>query len=142
MKTENNLSFFSMTSPVWKQEYQGDDLIFQIIGKYWAKGFLPYVDIWDHKGPLLFLLNAIGYFLTGGKEGVFLVQILFLTVSIPFVTFFQLALFGKKIISLYDNDVYFYDSDLSVQQYRRVLPSVFALLFSAVLSVAGKRGER
>lgn len=35
----------------------GDSTIFQLIGKSWLEGALPYKDIFDHKGPLIFLLT-------------------------------------------------------------------------------------
>ena len=38
-----------------------DSPIFQIIGKYWVQGYVPYQDLWDLKGPYIFLVNAVGY---------------------------------------------------------------------------------
>jgi hypothetical protein len=54
--------------------------MFQTIGKYWAEGYLPYVDLFDHKGPMIFLINAIGYAICG-RTGVYILQSLFLAVS-------------------------------------------------------------
>lgn len=51
-----------------------DSPIFQIIGKYWAEGAIPYKDLWDMKGPYIFLNNAIGYELTGTRLGVWMIQ--------------------------------------------------------------------
>lgn len=53
-----------------------DSNIFEIIGRTWADGGLPYVDAWDHKGPLIFFLNALSYRFTGGSEGIFIIQVL------------------------------------------------------------------
>jgi len=66
-----------------------DSPIFQIIGKYWAKGFVPYKELWDMKGPFIFLVNALGYSLTGTKCGVYAIQCvsLFLTLYIVYKTF-------------------------------------------------------
>ena len=55
-----------------------DSHVFQIIGKYWARGSIPYVDLWDQKGPIIYFINAVGYWMTDSKTGVFLLQILFL----------------------------------------------------------------
>ena len=38
-----------------------DSPVFKVIGKYWAQGYLPYVELFDQKGPLIFLINAIGW---------------------------------------------------------------------------------
>ena len=54
--------------------------MFQTIGKYWAQGDLPYVELFDHKGPMIFLINAAGYYLAG-KIGVFFLQILNVALS-------------------------------------------------------------
>ncbi len=69
------LSVFSFTtSPLYKEPCAWDSAIFQIIGKAWSEGVLPYVGLWDLKGPIIFFINAIGYALTGSRTGVFLLQ--------------------------------------------------------------------
>jgi len=35
--------------------------MFQIIGKAWTEGITPYVGVFDHKGPFIFFVNALGY---------------------------------------------------------------------------------
>ena len=52
----------------------GDSTIFQVIGRFWLEGKIPYIDLWDLKGPYIFLMNAIGYLITGDKTGVFIIQ--------------------------------------------------------------------
>lgn len=37
-----------------------DSTVFRTVAHTWLNGGLPYVDAYDHKGPLLFLINAIG----------------------------------------------------------------------------------
>lgn len=66
-----------------------DSPIFQIIGKYWAEGYVPYRDLWDMKGPYILFVNVLGYALTGTKTGVYLIQCLslFLTLAVIFRTF-------------------------------------------------------
>lgn len=77
------LFFFSpSTSPLFSNPRIGDSGIFQIIGKGWAEGFIPYLDLWDNKGPLLYLINAIGFLLTGNRYGVFLLQVINLSVAL------------------------------------------------------------
>lgn len=55
-----------------------DSAIFQTVGKYWAQGYLPYVQLFDHKGPLIFLLDAIGYAIHG-RAGILVIQTLSLS---------------------------------------------------------------
>ena len=62
----------------------GDSSIFQSVGKYWAQGYLPYVDLFEHKGPLLFLINAIGYVIYP-RAGIMVPQIICLYLSCVFV---------------------------------------------------------
>ena len=62
----------------------GDSSIFQAIGKFWAQGHLPYVELFEHKGPLLFLINAVGYAIYP-RAGIMVPQIIFLYLSCLFI---------------------------------------------------------
>ena len=63
------------TSPLY---YHGgyDSAIFQELGLGILRGRIPYRDLFDNKGPLLYLLNALGL-LIGGRAGLFLLQLVF-----------------------------------------------------------------
>ena len=52
-------------------------------------GEIPYVDRWDHKGPLIYLLNAAGLFV-GGVQGIWVLASLFLI--------------GSSLVRLQDNE--------------------------------------
>lgn len=65
------------TSPLYNT-YGSDSAIFQTIGKYWTENLLPYIDLFDHKGPLIFFINAVGYSLTQNKYGIVVIEIVFL----------------------------------------------------------------
>ena len=69
------------TSFIYDKPALGDAAIFMTIGKAWANGFEPYIDLWDSKGPIIFLVNGIGYWLFGNKCGVLLVQYVCLLIS-------------------------------------------------------------
>lgn len=69
--------FFSETTSPLFSDWGYDSAMFQTIGKYWAEGYLPYVSLFDHKGPIIFLINAAGYALCG-RTGVFMLQVVFL----------------------------------------------------------------
>lgn len=62
----------------------GDSSIFQVIGKYWTQGYLPYVDLFENKGPLIFFINAVGYAIYP-RSGVMVPQIISLYLSCLFV---------------------------------------------------------
>ena len=76
--------FSHTTSPIYPciNPNYTDSPAFQIIGKYWSEGVIPYKDLWDMKGPYIFLMNAIGYGLTGTRTGVYLLQIAFMTITL------------------------------------------------------------
>lgn len=123
------LLFSTSTSPLYGTEPLLDAGVFLTIGKYWALGDLPYLALWDSKGPLIFFVNALGYLLTGSRAGVFLVQLVFLCVAAYFgyrmlretlsrgvsVLLSALMLFGMALIFNYGN---------SVEEY--ALPFLFA----------------
>ena len=75
--------FSYTTSPIYSEWGDTPDSpIFQIIGKYWKEGWIPYKDLWDLKGPYIFFMDAIGYWLTGTRIGVYLLQITFMVLTL------------------------------------------------------------
>lgn len=44
-----------------------DGAVFVYVAQTILRGGLPYVDTWDHKGPLIYLFNAAGLLLGGGS---------------------------------------------------------------------------
>ena len=53
-------------SPFWN--VMGlDQSMFSIIGEGWSQGCLPYVDLWDSKGPIIFFVNMLGIQLLLGR---------------------------------------------------------------------------
>lgn len=70
------LFFSAFTSPLFPGFLNYDSAIFMMVGKGILAGKELYVDIFDHKGPVLFWLEAVG--MAGGRIGVFLLQTLFL----------------------------------------------------------------
>lgn len=56
--------------------------VFLYIGSRILEGEVPYRDIWDHKGPLIYYINALGIALTPGSElGVWALEAVALSLS-------------------------------------------------------------
>ena len=87
------------TSPLYNDYCDGDSSIFMVIGKAIAQGRNVYRDYFDHKGPILFYLNALGFALTGGKSGVLIVQCVFLSLTAIFM-YKTARIFTKTIRSV------------------------------------------
>ncbi len=67
-----------LDSGVW---YRADSGVFLYSGWRVLNGEVPYRDFWDHKGPAIYYVDALGLWLGGGSVwGVLLVEILALTV--------------------------------------------------------------
>lgn len=61
-----------------------DSAVFQVVGKYWLEGVIPYKDLFDHKGALVYVANALGYAIYP-RAGVMVPQIICLYLSSLFV---------------------------------------------------------
>ena len=78
------LLFAWSVSPLYVNE-GGDSALFKIIGQGILNGKLPYRDLFDHKGPVIFYLNACGLGLAGGKVGLLVLNALVLTATLCLV---------------------------------------------------------
>ena len=82
------LVFSGTTSPLLCEDGL-DSAVFKIIGIGILKGEVPYLDLFDHKGPLLYFINALGYVISDdGRMGLYIIQCvsLFVTVVLWFHT--------------------------------------------------------
>lgn len=73
------------TSPFYPYYCGNDSAQFQVIGKAWADGLIPYLDLFDHKGPFIFFVNMFGYSMIDSSIGVMLLQIVFLFGTLMFL---------------------------------------------------------
>lgn len=80
------LSFSTTTSPIyagWRFWYGGDSGVFQEMGYCIIYGKKPYIDFFDHKGPVLFAIQALG--LTISRNwGILALQVLSLFVTLVY----------------------------------------------------------
>lgn len=85
-----SISVFSYeTSPFFTEPPSCDSAIFQIVGKGWVEGAIPYVDLWDLKGPIIFFMNYLGYKISATSFGVFLIQLIALCITL-FIIYYTL----------------------------------------------------
>ena len=54
------ISFMSCSCPFAVSDAGDDSHVFKYIGHIMTLGFVPYVDTFDHKGPVLYLINYLG----------------------------------------------------------------------------------
>lgn len=74
------------TSPLYPNFLGWDSAIFSLMGKGILSGKSLYTDLFDHKGPVIFLINALGH-LIGGRSGIFLIQCISGSVTICLMYF-------------------------------------------------------
>lgn len=66
------LCFSLTTSPLYNLPFT-DGLVFQYVALGIQHDLVPYVDIFDHKGPFTYFINYIGLFI-GGRYGILFLQ--------------------------------------------------------------------
>lgn len=58
---------------------QTDSSVFLYVGDRLREGAVPYKDVWDHKGPLIYFIQALGLSLVDGSRwGVWALEVLFI----------------------------------------------------------------
>lgn len=75
-----------------------DSSVFKYIGLSMTKGYVPYLDLFDHKGLLLYFINYIGVIISP-TIGVWIIEFIFMFVSVLF-TYKLARKFTSKPISL------------------------------------------
>ncbi len=78
---------FDLFSPLHQSNLRlmPDQDFFQLVGKVWAEGGVPYRDIWDQKGPFIFFVNMLGWKLTGNGYGIVIIECVFLLAAMWFL---------------------------------------------------------
>lgn len=78
-----------------------DPSFFYMAGKAWAHGLLPYRDVFDVKGPIVFLLYRWGYMLTPDcLYGVFLLYVFTGTLTMALVCRLVRLMNGRTLVGL------------------------------------------
>ena len=86
------------TSPLYPHNYSYDSAFFRFFGSEILNGKTPYKDVWDHKGPVLYFLQAVGALggtTNKGSNLLFVLQITSILTSVFFIWKTYLE-FGEK----------------------------------------------
>lgn len=74
----------------------GDPTWFAYIGRMWLKGHVPFLEYFDHKGPMIFFLNMLGLAINDSTYiGIWLIEMLFLMFSVKMVYSYVSEFCGK-----------------------------------------------
>lgn len=97
------LLFSFSTSPLFINNFGIlDSSIFMLIGKGITNGLVPYLDLFDHKGPIIFFLDALGWFIMPNRSGIFFIQWIFMMANL--ILIFKIGgLFLNKKLSWIPN---------------------------------------
>lgn len=94
------LFFTSKMSPFYPYQEWCDVNLYFTIGKGMLNGLTPYKDLFDHKGPLIFVIYGLGYLISSDSfTGVFILQIVAWCISVLGV-YFTSRLFLNSIASI------------------------------------------
>lgn len=92
------LTFTSKCSFLYPFNDWVDANAFFTVGKSWFNGIIPYLDIFEQKGPFLYLIYGIGYLLSNTSFlGIFILEVLAWTITLYYVHKINLLYFDKKI---------------------------------------------
>ena len=80
-----------------------DSSVFKSIAFFMSKGFTVYKDLFDHKGPLIYIYNYIGMFISYYK-GIWLIE--FVSILVTFIYLYKISrLFCGKIYSVISTSI-------------------------------------
>lgn len=113
-----------------------DSTVFYIMGKGIKYNYIPYVDLTDHKGIYIFLLNYLGVLICESHNlGIFVVQ--FLVVCLSIIAVYKLSFYITKdsivsflstfTIIVLQNSYYFSQGGLKCETF--LMPFIFFALY-------------
>ncbi len=96
-----SLAMLTANSPLFRA-YGSDSAIFVTIGRAIAGGAVPYADIFDHKGPVIFYINALAQAVWPGTTSIWVMELLFLFASLRVIRRIadRLAVRGAWVVQL------------------------------------------
>jgi len=120
-------------SPMFEEVPSTDSGVFLYIGEQILNGAIPYRDVWDHKPPAIYYINALGLFIGRGSVwGVWLLELssLYVAAGLGFILFKRAfgimpAIFGS--IAWLASLVFVLDSGNYTEEF--ALPFQFTALY-------------
>lgn len=83
---------------VWKWGNLGNDnAVFRTVAYMMRRGYMPYRDTFDHKGPLIYILNYVGLYIDD-RSGIWWIELVFMTLLF-FVLYRIARLVGCRIVT-------------------------------------------
>ena len=92
------VSLTSFLNPFGLNRIEDDTSVYLTIARGITEESVPYRDFFDNKGPLVYLISALGLLL-GGFTGVWIIQLVFLCVSVFFA--YKISLFFSDRFSAF-----------------------------------------
>lgn len=86
------------TSPLYPHYTGRDSSTFLVLARGILDGRIPYIDLFDHKGPVFYWMEAIGYFF-GGRTGVFFLECILLLCDLYFINRISSLLYANCTIA-------------------------------------------
>ena len=130
-------------SPAFLKISDVDSAIFQYTGNGIRSGQLPYLDLYDHKPPAIFYINALGLALgNGSRWGIWIIELLSLTAAGILCSLYLKPYFGSiptmiATAAFIINLVFFHEGGNLTEEY--ALPFEFAALYLLGIWSNGKR---
>lgn len=122
------LTMQNVQNPISQNMIYSDGAIYQYIGHLVLEGKMPYIDAFDHKGILLYLINALGYALSP-RYGLWIIDSLCM-IAILMFSYKTARFFLGKVMSVVVC-VFIY-SDFSDGYWIGDTPDFYATLFTAI----------
>jgi hypothetical protein len=72
------LAVLTPVAPLYEPVPARDQGVYLYTGQQVLDGSIPYRDVWDHKGPLIYYINALGLLMTDSTWGIWFLEIVFL----------------------------------------------------------------
>ena len=93
------LLFFPSSSSILFPWVGGDYVVFRTIGDGWFNGLIPYKDLFDHKGPLMYLIQLVGTVLYPGKYGIWILELLCTVLILELIFRIGVEIAASKILN-------------------------------------------
>lgn len=111
------LLFTSANSPLYPMNFLPDINIYFTIGKGWINGLIPYMDVFDQKGPIVYLIYALGALISSKTFiGIYILEVISFTIFLFYI---------HKIVNLFLEN-----------KYNLLILPLFAVFICTVISFA------